>query len=288
MSRYKNSIPVTVRGVDYPSISAASRALGVSTSPLSRALAVGKQDNVGLSRPGAVGPRQPITIRGVTYKSMTAAARALGIPQTNLTTMRNRGTLDAAGLGTNHLRKIPVHFNGEPFDCIAALVRHLGRASAATHLHRRVRQAKEQGKTSLTYHGGIVSWPETVSDLRLVVGGYFWTRSGTRVGPILRDDDGFYAEEPLGGHYPVWKEDGSCDFFPSPADNRKHTRFDLIAIAPQIPKRQPNGQKRRNDDPRKVVKLARTRHCAVAADDALDPPCSLAGQRGEVGNEPVS
>lgn len=36
-------------------------------------------------------------------------------------------------------------------------------------------------------------------------------------------------------------------------------------------KRQPNGQKRRNEDARKVVRAARARHAGVAADDALDP-----------------
>lgn len=43
-----------------------------------------------------------------------------------------------------------------------------------------------------------------------------------------------------------------------------------MALAP-IPRRQPNGQKRRNDDPLAVAKVARVRHCAVEATDALDP-----------------
>lgn len=47
---------------------------------------------------------------------------------------------------------------------------------------------------------------------------------------------------------------------------------DPMALAP-VPKRQPNGQKRRTGEPpaTATVEAARMRHCAVAQDDALDP-----------------
>lgn len=51
---------------------------------------------------------------------------------------------------------------------------------------------------------------------------------------------------------------------------RKAQGIDPHALA-SIPKRQPNGQKRRADDARAVAKAARVTHCAVAPDDALDP-----------------
>lgn len=46
---------------------------------------------------------------------------------------------------------------------------------------------------------------------------------------------------------------------------------DELALAP-VPRRQPNGQKRRNnDDPQAVARASRQRHCSVAEADALDP-----------------
>lgn len=86
--------PVTIRGVNYPSHSAAARALGVSASAVSAAVALGTQDHIGLGNAGRsrIGRRgNPITIGGVTYPSQSTAARALGVSTSTISRYRRMG-----------------------------------------------------------------------------------------------------------------------------------------------------------------------------------------------------
>lgn len=69
-------VPVCIRGVHYPSITAAARALGVTDRAVHHALDEGNPDRVGT---GKSRPRQ-FTYNGVTYRSQAACARAYGIP----------------------------------------------------------------------------------------------------------------------------------------------------------------------------------------------------------------
>lgn len=94
--------PVTIRGVTYPSVLAAARALGVSPAAICNARARGGLETVGLN-PTITTPC-PVAIRGVTYPSQNAAARALGVSAATIYMALERGTLDSVGLMKGILR----------------------------------------------------------------------------------------------------------------------------------------------------------------------------------------
>lgn len=79
---------ITIDGVTYPSVMAASRALGINQKTLRLWL--------GLKRVNFVGP---LTIRGTEYPSITAAARALNLSAKTINEARKEGRLDTVGLG---------------------------------------------------------------------------------------------------------------------------------------------------------------------------------------------
>lgn len=89
-------IPVTVRGVTYPAIAIAARALGVSTSTIQWHLETyGHADGVGagVQRPARHGgPKRAITLGGVTYPSGRAAAADLGVHEQTVAKWRRRPT----------------------------------------------------------------------------------------------------------------------------------------------------------------------------------------------------
>lgn len=72
-------VPTMIRGVTYPSMTAAARALGVHLSTVHAAVDRGTADRIGLvgGRGGPAG--QPVTLNGQRFPSMAAAARALGV-----------------------------------------------------------------------------------------------------------------------------------------------------------------------------------------------------------------
>jgi len=90
-----NARPVTIRGVDYPSIAAASRALGVRREAVDKAIAAGRLEFCGLGR-GIPDP-MPITIRGVAYPSARAAAQALGVKPSAIYQALHVGDIDRVG-----------------------------------------------------------------------------------------------------------------------------------------------------------------------------------------------
>ena len=76
-------VPVTIRGVAYPSQSAAARALGVTPTTVWKALESGRLDTVGVrdwkclrGRPWPNAPRK-VSVNGVAFTSMSKAARAV-------------------------------------------------------------------------------------------------------------------------------------------------------------------------------------------------------------------
>jgi hypothetical protein len=71
--------PVCIRGVFYPSQSAAARALGVSEKTIRNALDAGREDDTGLSKRRGGRPGKPCFYRGKSYPSLTAAARVCGV-----------------------------------------------------------------------------------------------------------------------------------------------------------------------------------------------------------------
>ena len=70
-------VPVTIRGVTYPSFSAAARALNVAPQTVRQAKARGTLHRVGLGQLGK--ERMPVRIGGVTYADVYAASAALGV-----------------------------------------------------------------------------------------------------------------------------------------------------------------------------------------------------------------
>jgi len=65
---------VSIRGVVYPSVNCASRALGVSRSAIHDALDRGRVDEVGLKK--NICNSIKVTVNGITYKTIGEAARA--------------------------------------------------------------------------------------------------------------------------------------------------------------------------------------------------------------------
>lgn len=72
-----------IRGQDYPSLTAASVALGVTISCIAEARRDGRLATVGLYK--KAGKARAGWWEGVKYPSVSAAARAAGIPNTSFT-----------------------------------------------------------------------------------------------------------------------------------------------------------------------------------------------------------
>jgi len=70
-------VPLRIRGVDYPSINQAAKALGVGPTTVWRALDEGRLETVGLYR--THGRPRPVTIDGVVYPSYRAAVAGTGL-----------------------------------------------------------------------------------------------------------------------------------------------------------------------------------------------------------------
>jgi hypothetical protein len=85
--------PVLIRGVRYPSMGAAARALGVTRRAIVHALDEGTPDRVGT---GKSQPRKFI-YRGVTYRSQAACARAFRIPSNTFNDRLARGVDPVTG-----------------------------------------------------------------------------------------------------------------------------------------------------------------------------------------------
>lgn len=90
-----HKVPVTVRGVSYPSQAAAAEALGVAPSAIYGALERGTLDSVGLGR--ARHNLVPMQIGETVYPSAVEASRATGV---NVKTLRNYAT-KARGRGND-------------------------------------------------------------------------------------------------------------------------------------------------------------------------------------------
>lgn len=90
-------VPVRIRGVDYPSISDAARALGLTPAAISFALDRGTIDTVGLPVPR--GAPRCCRVNGVRYGTLTAAARANGVTVAAIHHALRRGTAHCVGVG---------------------------------------------------------------------------------------------------------------------------------------------------------------------------------------------
>lgn len=87
--------PLTIRGVEYPSLAAAAKAFGISVAAICIARRRGRLETVGLDPKKTAAT--PVTIRGVTYPSQYAAAKALGLSTTTIWNALERGSIDNVG-----------------------------------------------------------------------------------------------------------------------------------------------------------------------------------------------
>jgi len=87
---------VEIRGVTYPSLAAAARALGVKYVTVHRARALGRLHRCGIGRAG-VEP-MAICIRGREFENAEAAARAFKVTKGAIYTALHRGSIDRIGL----------------------------------------------------------------------------------------------------------------------------------------------------------------------------------------------
>jgi len=85
--------PITVRGVTYPSRTAAADATGLQAKTLRLAEREGRLDTTG-DRSHLC---KPITVRGVTYPSREQAAKALHVAKATLLNAIAKGTLENVG-----------------------------------------------------------------------------------------------------------------------------------------------------------------------------------------------
>jgi len=88
-------VPLRIRGVDYPSINQAAKALGVGPTTVWRALDEGRLETVGLYR--THGRPRAVTINGVVYPSYRAAVAGTGLTMAVVwrLSMIERGIYDA-------------------------------------------------------------------------------------------------------------------------------------------------------------------------------------------------
>jgi hypothetical protein len=86
-------MPITIRGIKYPSRKSAARALGLKASTLAAAIRNGRLDDVGTDA-GYAAMYKPITIRGVTYPSRRHAADALGVATGTIANANTKGRLE--------------------------------------------------------------------------------------------------------------------------------------------------------------------------------------------------
>lgn len=121
--------PVTIRGIEYPSISDAARALKVSRKAVQRAMATDRLDRVGLKdRPNL--NCMPVKVRGIVYPSQKDAALALGVSGNAVSQALKRGTIDKLGLKRGDPKcgwpAVPVKVGKIEFPSKAALSRFIG------------------------------------------------------------------------------------------------------------------------------------------------------------------
>lgn len=101
-------------------------------------------------------PAVHVTVRGMEFPSMNACARHFGVGVGHVTDMVDSGTLDNIGLGRNRHSKQAVALDGQHFESIAALARHIGRAYE--NLAKKKRMATARGLSHYDIAQGRVSW----------------------------------------------------------------------------------------------------------------------------------
>ena len=94
---------VVVKGIKYPSISAAAKALGISRQGAQKAIREGRDlTSIVPGKKLQKGEKIaaiPITIRGVEYPSQLMAAEILGVSPPTIYKAKKRGRLHSVGLG---------------------------------------------------------------------------------------------------------------------------------------------------------------------------------------------
>ena len=110
---------VTIRGETFPSQMAAGRALGVAQASVSRHLAAGTLDLVGL-------PLTRCRVLGVVYPTMADAARALGCNWTTIKRAIEEGREASVLSGAHPRAQKPCRMNGRDFPSMTVAAQVLG------------------------------------------------------------------------------------------------------------------------------------------------------------------
>ncbi len=90
---YGSPKSVTIRGITYPSLSAASAALGVSVSSISASIKRGTQDRIGLG----IGQKSDLDCDGVIFLDVRDLALAIGCTPASIYLALSRKRKDAEG-----------------------------------------------------------------------------------------------------------------------------------------------------------------------------------------------
>ena len=118
---------VTIRGIEYASVSDAALALGVTKATVSLAIKHNRLDSVGKGLGhGNANRSKPVKVRGIVYRSINDAAQKLGVTKAVVQQAVRRGTEDNIGVGRREYGNaaMPIRIRGVeyPSQTIAAQV----------------------------------------------------------------------------------------------------------------------------------------------------------------------
>lgn len=116
----KRGTPITIRGVEYPSVRSAAEAIGVAHSTLLKAISTGTQEICGLGR------AMPVAVRGTVYPSAKACADALGLAASTVQKAVREGRTDHLGLGTGFHEGMTIRVRGVTYANAAECAKALG------------------------------------------------------------------------------------------------------------------------------------------------------------------
>jgi predicted GIY-YIG superfamily endonuclease len=122
-------IEFTWNGVTYPSIKAAAKGVGVTTSVMQNRKSAGYTCDSDLLR-----VRRPVEWNGITYANFSEAAAALGVTPTCVRVRFLKGYTKDADVG----REIPVTWNGVEYESMrkAAIANNLAPVAMQTRIHK--------------------------------------------------------------------------------------------------------------------------------------------------------
>ena len=118
---------LTIRGVTYPTVRAASEALGVGPKAIRMAMSRGTLEVVGLPR------ARPVTVQGEVFESAAAAGRAYGVCAATVRMAIKHGTEHRLGTGAVGWEPNPVRIRGVVYGSASEAAQALGVARGTVY-----------------------------------------------------------------------------------------------------------------------------------------------------------